>query len=448
VEGKIITEGAEAFLVKACKEHGVWRVPIWRGDPPYEGWARPKGPVQPDVVYHEIDRGCPFDCGLCPAHRQHPCSVLLELTMRCDLACPVCFADAGASADPDPDLHAIGFWYDRIMAAAGPCNIQLSGGEPTLRDDLPDIIVLGREKGFSFIQLNTNGLRLAKEADLARVLRDAGLSTVFLQFDGISDDVYSRLRGRALMAEKRAAIERCAEAGLAVVLVPTLVPGVNTGQIGAIVRFGLDRVTAVKGVHFQPVSYFGRYPSAEGRITLPEVMTALEEQTDGLLRKRHFLPPGTENDHCSFHGSFVVMPGGGLMCLTSSRGVCCSKEDGRRGLERTISSVARQWSTPLQVTPEAQAAFSSIPAASPATWSVLPRSGPVDLDDFLQRAATHSFSISCMAFQDAWTLDIERLRDCCISVVSPDGRLIPFCAYNLTSVMGQRLYRGRDKGRP
>ena len=68
----------------------------------------------------------------------------------------------------------------------------------------------------------------------------------------------------------------------------------------------------------------------------------------------------------------------------------------------------------------------------------------MDLDAFLEMASNHSLSISCMAFQDAWNLDLERLRECCISIMSPAGNLIPFCAYNLTGQNGTSLYRHRQ----
>jgi uncharacterized radical SAM superfamily Fe-S cluster-containing enzyme len=340
-------------------------------------------------------------------------------------------------------------WYERVMEAAGPCNIQLSGGEPTLRGDLPEIVALGRRKGFSFIQVNTNGLKLAGEAGHAERLRDAGLSTVFLQFDGTEDDIHLRLRGRPLAREKEAAIERSGAAGLGVVLVPTLVPGINTANIGSIVRFAIDHAPVVRGVHFQPVSHFGRYPffsPSMGRITLPEVMEAIEGQTAGLIKKGDFLPPGTENARCSFHGSFVLMAGGRLKCTTPSLRACCSRDDGAQGLRRTVSTVARQWSAP---SPTACCRLSE----GASTMAPITRKAPedrgdgvIDLDAFLARAVDYGFFISCMAFQDAWTLDIERLRDCCISVMSPDGRLVPFCAYNLTSEGGKGLYRDRRRG--
>jgi 7,8-dihydro-6-hydroxymethylpterin dimethyltransferase len=430
-----VTKGEEVTMIKDCPDHGHFETILWRGNPGMDAWKRPKGVIHPPVCYARVDLGCPFDCGLCEAHRQLPCSILLEVTERCDLQCPLCFADSGPRKAADPALKTIASWYSRALEAAGSCSIQLSGGEPTLRHDLPAIIGIGRKAGFSFIQLNTNGLRLASERAYAKILKKAGLAAVFLQFDGIDDNVYRSLRGRPLLKEKITAIRNCGDAGLGVVLVPTLVPGVNTDSIGSIVRFALARAPVVRGVHFQPVSYFGRYPAGNGsleRITLPEVMRALEEQTGGIVKTARLGPPGCEHALCSFHGSFVLMRDGSLKSVTGSAGVpCCDAP--RRGVERTVSLVSRQWSAPLDGRP--------------------PREGGrdtelMDLDTFLDETLRNSFTISCMAFQDSENLDLERLRQCCISVMTPDGRLVPFCAYNLTGAGGRRLYRDGPWKRP
>ena len=274
----------------------------------------------PPLCYENIAKGCPFDCGLCEAHRQITCTALLEVTGRCDLSCPFCFAASGTSPKTDPTLDAIQFQFDRVKAAAPSCNIQLSGGEPTVRNDLPRIIEMGIRSGFAFIQLNTNGLRLAREEGYARSLRDAGLSSVFLQFDGISDDVYLRLRGRSLLAEKKLAVTRCGDAGLGVVLVPMVVPGVNDQELGAILDFGVNASPTVRGIHIQPVSYFGRRPALpqnQDRITLPEILAALESQSRGRVRTRDFRPPGCENALCSFNGRFFITESGGLKPLAT-----------------------------------------------------------------------------------------------------------------------------------
>jgi 7,8-dihydro-6-hydroxymethylpterin dimethyltransferase len=429
-----VIQGEDVYLCKTCPEHGDFQTILWRGPPAYADWTRPKIPAHPTRPFTEIDRGCPFDCGLCADHRQQTCTALLEVTQRCDLRCAYCFASAGES-DPresDPDLSQIQGWYRRILDASGPCNLQLSGGEPTLRDDLPDIIALGKSLGFQFIQLNTNGLRLARDASYVKRLKGAGLASVFLQFDATQDDILERMRGVKQLERKRAAIAHCAANYLGVVLVPTLVPGVNTADIGAIIEFALSLFPAVRGVHFQPISYFGRYPQPPDnadRITLSEVMRAIETQTRGMIKVENFTTSGCENALCSLHGNFVVMPDGALRPWTQQPHTASGRapQPAAAGAARARQFVAQHWATGENVVP-----VDRIGSSSFGEWDV-----------FLSRTKTHTFCISGMAFQDAWNLDLDRLRDCCIHTVSPDGRIIPFCAYNLTSQMGQALYRGQ-----
>ena len=446
IRGERVQRGDDVYLRKFCPDHGEFSAIIWRGRPSLTTWTRPKTPSYPAAPFTTIDRGCPFDCGLCPEHRQHSCTVLLEITSRCDLRCPVCFAGAGAGAAPDPDLPAIERWFRRLLDAGGPFNIQLSGGEPCQRDDLPQIVALGRSLGFSFLQLNTNGVRLARDRDYVKRLVDAGLSSVFLQFDGLREETQVALRGRALSTLKRSAIDQCSDCGLGVVLVPTVVPGVNVDEIGEILRFALQRAPIVRGVHFQPISYFGRYPAAPDddlRITIPEVIGALEATSRGTISAGNFAPPGCENALCSFHGNFVVMPDGALAPLTAhaSGSECCTPRPAAEGAAKSRAFVSRHWAAPPM-------AGESSPPVQPRAPSIANASFQQSMggwDTFLERARTHTFCISGMAFQDAWTLDLERLRDCCIHVMSPEGNLVPFCAYNLTSRSGRALYRGNHE---
>ena len=309
-------------------------------------------------------------------------------------------------------------WYELLLESGGSFNIQLSGGEPTMRDDLPEILRMGRLAGFPFFQLNTNGLRLAEDPAYAAELRAAGLDCVFLQFDGLRDVVYQRLRGRALLAKKLRAIESCGAAGLGVVLVPTIVPDVNEGEIGTILQFAEKHVPVVRGVHFQPVSYFGRYPDGPGRrITIPYMLRLFEQQTDGRMKATDFSPGSAENAYCSFHASYLVLPDGGLRAYEKREHSCCGGD-----AAAARSAVARQWASVPQTTEKDDGDSLSI-------------------NGFLHYAKEHTIAISGMVFQDAWNLDLDRLKNCYIHVVSPDRRVIPFCAYNLTSADGKPLYR-------
>ncbi len=490
-------EGGTVYLKKTCPEHGTTKTPVWRGLDSYLRWGEaPRAFSQPPVCATEVKRGCPHDCGLCPDHRQQSCCVLLEVTSRCDLACPVCYASAGRQG-ADASLAEIGGWLDTLAEQGGRVHIQLSGGEPTVRDDLPEIVALVRSRGFEFVQLNTNGVRIAREPEYLDALAKAGLDCVFLQFDGVTDDVYQRLRGAKLMRLKTLAIRNCGEAGIGVVLTPTLVPGVNAGQIGAIVDLAIQEMPAVRAVHFQPVSYFGRWlkanpddcarkrpphpsplpkgrgrqaaashhgkriiqasprpngergrmrgdfakhssgfgvtpPDDASRITLPEVMEALIAHSGGMIRLDDFHPGSAENPYCSFSGRFVIDAGGRLQAVAEEPRSCCGVpakqgSEGCCGSPRPSLEVARerryvagQWTRPDRGSREA--------------------AGLDAFDEFLA-GRTRTLGLSGMAFQDAWTLDLERLRQCHIHVVAPDRRVIPFCAYNLTDCEGRALYR-------
>jgi 7,8-dihydro-6-hydroxymethylpterin dimethyltransferase len=449
IEARRVARGDEVFLEKNCKDHGPFSTVIWRGSPPMAGWRRSKEAVHPHLFYEAVEKGCPYDCGLCADHTQIPCSVLLEVTNRCNLHCSVCFADSGTGGGEkffdEPSVDRISWLLRRSMHAVGPSNLQLSGGEPTLRTDLPEIVAAARDAGYSFIQLNSNGLRLASDKALAIRLKDNGLTSVFLQFDGVEDETCRRLRGRPLLNEKLAAIRNCGHAGLGVILVPTLVKGINTDTIGDLVRLALQLTPTVRGIHFQPISYFGRFPEKIGdatRFTLPELMRTLEEQTQGVLKVEDFSPPGCEHELCSCHASYMRTGSGDLRVLGAGRDPCCLSPSTSEGVKSTIAAVSRRWRLPSSSLLQQPVSLSDGCCAQKSV-NVLRVDGPLDLDSFLEEAFSGTFTVSAMAFQDVENIDLERLKGCCISVISPDGKLIPFCAYNLTSRVGRGLYRNR-----
>ncbi len=416
------TVGADGniYLEKRCWEHGSFRTLIWEGDlESYTAWAAgdTPTPVLP-VKAQAVERGCPYDCGLCQSHERDGCCVLLELTNRCNLRCPVCFASAGDHTPRDLSLEEIGRQYDLLMDRGGPFNIQLSGGEPTVREDLDKIIALGREKGFTFFQLNTNGLRLGREMGYAAHLARAGVSTVFLQFDGLDDAIYRTLRGAPLLNVKKQAIENCKNAGLPVVLVPTVAPGVNDQALGEILAFALDHAPHIRGVHIQPISYFGRcgLEAPEVRLTIPAVLRRIESQTAGRMKLTDFGGGGAESPYCSFHASYLRREDGTIKALPRRRSQCCcvKSSDAR-------DFVSQQWS--------GKAAGCDGDA------------GTSSLDEFLQKTVENTFTVSGMVFQDAYNLDLDRLRRCYICEVDTQRGMVPFCAYNLTDTQGNALYR-------
>lgn len=482
-------------LRKTCPDHGGFSVPVWRvpqaaalagsdmyAMPDFEGWSRPKSPSYPLRPHTALDLGCPFDCGLCPSHAQHTCTGLVEVTMRCNMACPVCYAGAGnvsGTLSADPDLNCLAVQMDALKTASGPCNVQISGGEPTVREDLPAIIALARERAFGLVQVNTNGLRLAEEKGYAESLRQAGLDSVYLQWDGVSDAAFMKLRGRPCLDFKRRAVAACAAAGLGVVLVATLVRGVNDGEVGDLLRLALRLGPAVRGLHMQPAAFFGRYPwqlEEAPRLTLPEVMACLTEQAPELVRAGHFHPPGCENELCSFSAVYRRtdgVPAGdaqpdaalsgadataapSLQWLAHEGQPCCSpRAPSASGASAGVAPVppaahegarkARQF-VALHWRGDSSADAASATGMGEGGESCCGKNGsaPADQDGFSRflssAGAGQRFTLSAMAFQDALSLDVERVRGCCIHVLRRDGRMIPFCLHNLTARDGTRLY--------
>ena len=421
INASYVERGGKVYMEKSCPEHGRFSVPVWTDAKNFLRWQG-----STEVSLETVKDGtsnCPHDCGICANHKQPTCCVLMEVTARCNLRCPVCFASSGEKAAPeDPGMEQISEWYDMLMGNGGPFNIQLSGGEPTMRDDLDEIIRMGREKGFSFFQLNTNGLRLARQPEYLEGLAKAGLNTVFLQFDGFSKESSVKLRGDDLISEKKQAIANCKAAGVGVVLVPTVMGGVNDDQLGAILDFAADNMPMVRGVHFQPASFFGRSEAGDkdkGRITLPDLFARIEVQTAGRVKARDFMPSNAEHPLCGFHADFAVV--GGRWKLQGGGGSCC----GGVSSSQARQAVARKWSAPVQVSDEPLGADYDLSS----------------LDDFLKLRREKTLAISGMAFQDAWNLDLKRLQRCYIHEISPDGQLIPFCAYNLSSADGETIYR-------
>lgn len=410
LNAKRIKRGQEVSLYRECPDHGAFQTPIWRGRVDFDSWCGGAESLPQGIGLH-----CPEGCGrgICPEHEQETCCALLEVTRRCNLHCRFCFA-RGGEGEEEPSLEELKQIIARIMEKGKRPLLQLSGGEPSLRDDLPQLIRFAKELGCPYVQLNTNGIRLAEDEAYVRELSKAGLSFVFLQFDGVTEEVYGKLRGRELYETKLRAIRNCDANHLGVTLVPTVVRGINENQLGDIIRLGALLSPGVRGVHFQPVSYFGRYPGMprdEERYTLDELVADICCQTG--LSPEDFVPSRCDHPLCGFHGSFLAEEKGRLTPLGRETADCC-KTDARQNREY----VGRHWS-------RREEACGCTPCGCDGE--------ALDMDAFLDKLRTRSFTLTAMAFQDAMNLDVERLHRCSLHVYD-QGVLKPFCARYLTPV--------------
>jgi uncharacterized radical SAM superfamily Fe-S cluster-containing enzyme len=446
IDAQILLRDDRVIMRKRCPEHG-WFEALVFGDAELYTWIQRfnKPGTLPLRFATEVRDGCPLDCGLCPEHQQHTCLALIEVNSGCNLDCPLCFANSGthlAKTGFELTYEQVEFMLDRFVEAEGdPEVVQFSGGEPTLHPRLLDFVELAQRKGISYVMINTNGIRIARDDRLLEGL--ARLRPhVYLQFDGFDARTNTVLRGRAeVIEEKLRALDRLAAADVRVVLVAAIERGVNEHEVGRIVEFGL-RHPAVFGVNFQPAFRAQRHPDADplSRITIPDVLRALQSQTAGLFRLDDFVPVPCCMPTCNFV-TYAFVDADRVTPITRLVDVEAHldylKNRTLPGLsDELLRILERLWSSSAKVGADSAAedVRRAASAALPPTRAVercdacrasLPLAAHVPRD-----LARHVFMVNTRDFMDPWTFNVKNVMKCCVEFIVPDGRMIPFCAYN------------------
>jgi len=486
IDARIFEEDGKAIMEKTCDEHGYFRDVVWSDAKMYlraENYAY-DGIGVTNPKYPDAQR-CPDACGLCNLHYSHTSLANVDLTNRCNLSCPICFANANAAGYVyEPSFEEIVKMLQTLRDSkpVPVAGVQFSGGEPTVYPRVIEVIRKAKEMDFAQIQLATNGIKLAQSKEFVQDLVDAGLSSVYLQFDGLDPDIYVRSRGRNILPEKLKAIENCRNVTppkfegrvventcLSTILVPTIVKGLNDHQVGDIVRFAMDNIDVVRGINFQPVAFTGRMEQEEreeGRYTLSDLASDLESQT-GWFRKDDFYPVPcvapisrlvsqmhkrpkiafTAHPHCGL-ATYAFVDENGLTPITRFMDVDAFFEDvweiteeraaggARTKIKGAIGSIAMKSDTfkkmVLKKGIDKYFDFNRTPASFERKnvhhllEAVFTGGDKNALADF----AWSTLFIGGMHFQDLYNYDIERLKRCAIHYATPDGRIIPFCAYN------------------
>ena len=428
IPATIFTAGGKVYMGKTCSKHGKTVALISSDAELYHESFAYSMPGKLHLVkeFATQDLGnCPLDCGLCPAHLQHTCAALLEVTNRCNLNCPVCYMDANNGPSVIPSLDILrGRLELLVRSETTPPALNITGGEPTTRRDVADIVSLAHSMGFKDLTISTNGLVVSRRPELLKELAAAGLTEVAISLDGLSDDVFLKTRGTPLLETKTRAIDAALSAGLTVTVSATIVRGVNMDQIGDIIRFAKER--HIDGVNFAPLAYIGRYPAEfrdAGRVTIPDVLKEIERQTKGELEVDDFVPVPCPDSRCStmtyaFNDGKRLYPVTDYIDVRAYLDVYGDKVScGPEGCDWISAALDKLWS--MSAVPGSGKVVENINTIAPAL-----------------RPASDVMTIQVHAFQDPWTLDVQRLKKCCIHVAT-DGSLMPFCAYN-------NLYRGRE----
>jgi len=449
LDATIFEDDGKVYIKKECLEHGAFQELYWSS---YEQYVRAEkfrydgeGISNPRT---KTVNGCPYDCGICPQHKSHTALAIIDVTNRCNLKCPVCFANAAAAGYVyEPTKEEIAGMVANLRANQPvPANaLQFSGGEPTIRNDLFDLVRKAKELGIRQVEVNTNGLRIAHDPEYAKQLKAAGVSTIYLQFDGLTPDVYKFIRGLDLLETKMKAIENLRAAGYnSIVLVVTLIKGVNDSQLGDIIKFAAKNFDAIRCVNVQPVSLCGRLPQQDRekmRITIPDFMQLVEEQTNGDIKVSDFYPVPvvvpvskavgalkgkryvefTAHPHCGM-ATFVLVENGKLTPVTRYGNI----EKFRNSLQKVYADAAKGSKSKAKLRLIGSARHIKFSFLRKYVLSVLMKGDYQSLGDF----ARNALMVSSMHFMDPYNFDLERVQRCVIHYAVPDGRIIPFCTMN------------------
>ena len=457
----------KVWMTKQCSMHGAVTEVYWSDYDMYKKAEKFQDPgikiLNPNIDKSEFEINCPTDCGLCVAHESHTGLGNVVLTNRCDLTCWYCFFYA-KEGEPiyEPTLDQIKFMLKRMRdeKPVGANAVQLTGGEPTLREDLVDIIKAGKEIGYDHIQLNTNGINLSQSLELCQNIKNAGSHVLYMSFDGMTPETNPKNYWEA-----QGAIENCRKAGLGIVLVPTVIGGINDHELGDIIRFGFGNIDTIRSVNFQPVSLVGRMPDKlrrKQRITIPGAIKKIEEQTDGQVGREHWFPVPCAKQvtdfveamkeepkyRLSIHfacgmATYVFKDGDRMVALPEffdiegffdylgelTRELNSSKHKSIRKpwvvmkLMRNIGKYVNEEKKPKDLK------------------FVRMLTGAVSGTNYHGLADFHknSLFVGMMHFQDPYNWDIDRIHKCDIHYATPDGRVLPFCTFNVIPA----LYRDK-----
>ncbi len=424
VEAKIVFQDEKVYMIKTCLEHGIEKVLISIDVEYYKRSRNFLKPPQTPLRFNTATvHGCPYDCGLCPDHEQHSCLTLIEIAERCNLTCPVCYADSSPEKGGFRSLGEIEFMLDELVKNEGePDVVQLSGGEPTIHPQFFEIMDAAKLRPIRHLMVNTNGIRLAKDREFVkRLAQYKDGFEVYLQFDSLKAEPLKVLRGEDLRQVRRRALDHLNEFDISTTLVVTLQKGLNDGEIGEIIDFALKE-PAVRGVTFQPVQSAGRletFDPASDRLTLSEVRQQILSQSK-LFSESDILPVPCHPDCIAMAYALKledkVVPLSGLIppeeLLKGGNTIQYEKDPVMKEKLFQLFSLN-------------QAEKNTSHAVGDLLCCLPKLEVPTEL------SYRNIFRVIIIEFLDRYNFDVRSVKRACVHIVHPDGRIIPFDTYNM-----------------
>ena len=424
VDAKIVFEDSKVFMLKNCSEHGFKKVLI-ATDVEYYKHTRNYNKVSemPLKFNTSSHYGCPYDCGLCQDHEQHSCLTVVEITDRCNLSCPTCYAMSSPHYGRHRTVEEVERMLDIIVDNEGePDVVQISGGEPTIHPDFFKILDIAKKKPIRHLMVNTNGIMIAKDFEFAsRLASYMPDFEIYLQFDSFKKEVLEKMRGKDLRDIRIRAIDHLNKLNLSTTLVVTLQKGSNDDEIGAIIEYALMQ-PCIRGVTFQPTQHAGRtenFDPATDRITLTDVRQKILDQTS-IFQPNDIIPVPCNPDALAM--GYALKLGGQVIPLTRYLDPAMLLNGSRNTIvyEQELhlhDQLLKIFSTGISVD-RAEGNLQHLLCCLPGIQAP-------------GLKYENLFRIIIMRFIDAYDFDVRAIKKSCVHIVHKDGRIIPFETMNL-----------------
>ncbi|MBU1209506.1 MAG: radical SAM protein [Proteobacteria bacterium] len=474
IPAKILERDGQVIMEKTCPDHGFVRDVVYSDAELYkkaERWTYEDGDriLNPQITGAKV---CPDDCGVCDLHISHAAVANIDLTNRCNLRCPICFANANVQGyvyEPTYEQVLEMLAMVRNIKPVFPPGVQFSGGEPTIHPRFLDILKATRAMGFSHLQIASNGIRIGKDLEFARKCKEAGLYTVYLQFDGTGDEVYQKTRGLSGLWElKVKAVENARESGLRIVLVPTIIKTINDHQVGNILQFTIDNSDVISGISYQPVAFTGRISVEERerqRYTLSDLAKDIESQTGYLKAREDWYPLSVTSPFSKLLSAiwkYEVMKitshadcgiGSYIFVNSQTKSVTpITKIIDIEGFTMDLNKLVKQKISHIRALTalSAQRLLKKHFREEEAKDGMTPEiclelfQGVVDKEAQKRVELIYNWNmvlVGGMHFQDAYNYNVDRVKRCSIHYAAPNGRMYPFCTYNSGPVFREKIER-------
>lgn len=424
IDAKIVFEDSNVYMLKRCPEHGNSKVLIADDIEYYKNIRNYNKPSETPYTFNtKTHYGCPYDCGLCPDHEQHSCLTVIEITDRCNLSCPTCYAGSSPTYGRHRTLEEVKKMLDTIVInEKEPDVVQISGGEPTLHPQFFEILDYAKTLPIKHLMLNTNGIEIAKDFEFAKRLKSyAPDFEIYLQFDSFKEEALMSLRGANLKKIREKALQNLNELNLSTTLVVTLQKGLNDDEIGSIIDFALKQ-KCVRGVTLQPTQIAGRlenFNEQTDRITLTEVRRKVLEQSEHFLADD--LIPVPCNPDALVMG-YALKIDENVIPLTryinpsdlldSTKNTIVYEQD--EGLHQKMFEIFSTGTSTDKASEKLNTLLCCLPVVDAPNLSY-----------------DNLFRVIIMQFIDAYNFDVRAIKKSCVHIVDKDNKIIPFETMNL-----------------